>query len=326
MISIRTPSRLHFGFFSLPREEPATSSEEQSIPARSFGGVGLMIEAPGLQLTTEAASSWSAEGPLAERALAFARQFAQSSPELALSPQRIRIEQAAPEHLGLGTGTQLGLAVARALAISSRAEHLLPVDLATRVGRGIRSALGIHGFAQGGFLVEAGKRPGSGVSPLVARRPFPETWRVVLVLPPWGQGLHGTGEHDAFRRLRFQAQDGTTGTLCRLAVLGMLPSLVEHDWEGFGEALYEFNVGVGKLFAPVQGGIYADPRVAELVAWIRRQGVPGAGQSSWGPAIFAVLPDEQHAAFLAEEIRRAFSLKPTEVLVTRASNAGAKGA
>src|SRR5256885_2047192 len=71
-----------------------------------------------------------------------------------------------------------------------------------RVGRGKRSALGVHGFAQGGFLVEAGKRDADGVAPLTARADFPEDWRVVLVLPPWGQGLHGAAEGRALQGLQ----------------------------------------------------------------------------------------------------------------------------
>src|SRR5262249_9552130 len=161
-----------------------------ALPARHFGGVGLMIEAPGLQVAVEPAAAWSAEGPLAARALAFARRFAQALPPAAVPPCRVVVEQAAPDHAGLGTGTQLGLAGAGALAGAAGLPELPAVELARLVGRGLRSALGVHGFAQGGFLIDAGKGTAEGPAPLAARVAFPP-WPVVLALPPWGPGLHG---------------------------------------------------------------------------------------------------------------------------------------
>src|SRR4051812_20613887 len=121
MVRVRTSSRLHFGLLSLaggggtPWADPP---EVGILPARRFGGVGLMVEHPGIQVRAPPAAAWSAEGPLAERALAFAHRFADGSREgeagRPLPPQRLAVERAAPEHAGLGTGTQLGLAVGRA--------------------------------------------------------------------------------------------------------------------------------------------------------------------------------------------------------------------
>jgi beta-RFAP synthase len=317
VVRVRTASRLHFGILSLPAKEPTLSG-------RWFGGVGLMVETPGVALVAEPASEWSAEGPLADRALTFARQFKASATAADLSPHRLKIEQAAPEHMGLGTGTQLALAVARALSLRCGWGHLTATELAIRVGRGCRSALGIHGFEDGGFLVEGGKRQAAEISPLVLRHPFPETWTLILVLCPWGKGLHGADEHEAFQRL--QGHPVAITDLCRLVLLGMLPALVEHDYQGFSEALYEFNMRVGSIFAPIQGGTYVHPRVAELIAWIRQQGIHGVGQSSWGPAVFALLSDQEQAAHLAEGIRQTFALNRIHVLITRARNAGAETA
>src|SRR5262249_32050066 len=118
MIRITTGSRLHFGLFHLPGEGVEYWPDRTGtpiLPARRFGGVGLMIDEPGIQLTATPASEWSAVGPLGPRALAFARQYAEST-EQATTPCRIVVHRIAPEHSGLGTGTQLGLAVARALA------------------------------------------------------------------------------------------------------------------------------------------------------------------------------------------------------------------
>jgi beta-RFAP synthase len=325
-IRVRTPSRLHFGLLSLPGQDRWPNSEGQrTLTARRFGGVGLMIESPAVQLVAEPSPAWAAEGPLADRALEFARRFALSTPGADLPPHRLRIEHAPPQHIGLGVGTQLGLAVARALVQSTGLETMASGELALRVGRGNRSALGIHGFALGGFLVEAGKAEPEHLSPLVARIAFPDDWRLIVVMPPGGQGLHGADEQEAFHRLQSLPMDlATTDSLCRLALLGMLPALAERDFASFSEALYDFNLRAGSAFAPVQGGCYAAPQTAELVAWIQRRGVRGVGQSSWGPTVFAVAPDEARGAHLVESLRHGVKLEPARVLMTRASNLGAQ--
>jgi beta-ribofuranosylaminobenzene 5'-phosphate synthase len=330
MMRVRTASRLHFGLLSFASPETLAArwpdvQGQPALPARHFGGVGLMVEAPGIEVGVEPAAAWSAEGCLAERALAFARQFVRSlSLEQAEPPRPHRlVAGGAAEHLGLGTGTQLGLAVARALAAAYGLGDLGAIDLARRVGRGKRSALGIHGFAHGGFLVEAGKRLPDEVAPLVARAAFPEAWRLVLVLPAWGQGLHGNHESQAFQRLLARSDREVTDALCRLTLLGMLPALAERDLEAFGEAVYDFNRRVGEVFQPVQGGTYAHPRTAEVIGWLRQQGVHGVGQSSWGPAVFAVVEDELRAGALATRLGERFSFAAREVVVTRAANHGA---
>jgi beta-RFAP synthase len=325
MVSVQTFARLHFGLLN-----PAGGAAASSAPPafRRFGGVGLMVERPGIRVRVEPAAAWSAGGPLAERALSFAHRFTQrtgiEAGGRALSAHHLHVETATPEHAGLGTGTQLGLAVARALAVSWGQECDLRT-LARRVGRGLRSGLGAHGFELGGLLVEAGKRSAEELAPLVARLPFPDSWRLVLILPGAdAAGLHGTREVDAFAKLvaRPAAHD-RTDALCRLVLLGILPALVERELDAFGEALHEFNVRVGEVFAPVQGGVYAGPHVAERVAFLREQGVRGVGQSSWGPTVFAVVGEEDQAQHLAARVRGRFRLHDADVIVTRACNHGA---
>jgi beta-RFAP synthase len=321
---VQTGSRLHFGLLN-PGEGPFWADREGRpvLPARRFGGVGLMIDEPGVCVRVEPAGGWSAEGPLAGRALHFAQEFARGlEPEPAgggVGPARLVVETAPREHAGLGSGTQLGLAVARALA-GLWGIDLSVAELARRVQRGGRSGLGVHGFERGGLLVDAGKLPGVAVAPLVARLPFPEHWRILVAIPPAAPGLHGPGEQAAFERLAAPA--GTCEALCRLILLGMLPAVAEADLRAFGEALYDFNARVGELFAPAQGGTYAGPAVAELIGFIRRQGVAGVAQSSWGPGVSSVVEEEQ-ANDLAGRIRHYLG-PAADVWVSRARNEGAR--
>ena len=103
----------------------------------------------------------------------------------------------------------------------------------------------------------------------------------------------------------------------------MLPALHEVDLPAFGEALYEFNRRVGEMFRPAQGSVYSQPATEEWVGFLRKQGVHGVGQSSWGPTVFAVLEADQ-AEHLARHIRNTFGPNEGTVIVTRACNRGAE--
>jgi beta-ribofuranosylaminobenzene 5'-phosphate synthase len=326
VIRIEAPSRLHFGLLSLPREgfEPKAwldSEGEPRIAARYFGGVGLMVEHPGIILTVRPSTAWSARGYCSARALAFAQTACAA---WGISEQfEIRVERCPSEHIGLGTGTQLGLAVAQAIAMATGHCEIAVTDLARAVGRGCRSALGIHGFAQGGFLVEGGKLSPDSISPLAARMAFPEDWAVLLIRGNVPQGNHGQREAEAFQQLaRLGSQLTQTDGLCRLVLLGMLPALVERDLKTFGAALYDFNRRVGEMFRPWQGGVYCHPFVAELIEGLREKGCKGVGQSSWGPTVFAVVA-LQDVAGLVEWLTCRYAIRREEITVTGARNQGA---
>ncbi len=322
MVRVQTASRLHFGLLSLAPEGGRWPDRAgaPALPARRFGGVGLMVERPGVRLRAEPAGAWSADGPLAERALAVARRFAASVPRGGERPPcRFVVEECPPEHVGLGTGTQLALAVGRCLAALWGLE--VPAgELARHAGRGLRSALGVHGFDRGGFLVEAGRSASGTLGPLVARVPFPPDWRVVLARPAGAVGVHGSAERAALERLTAPA--ASADALSRLALLGMLPALAEGDLDAFGEALFDFNARAGEAFAPFQAGAYASPAAAGLVAWLRARGVRGVGQTSWGPTVCAVVAGEAEAQALARDVRAELG-GAGEVLVTGPANRGA---
>jgi beta-ribofuranosylaminobenzene 5'-phosphate synthase len=294
---IVAPSRLHFGLLSLPspdlRNWPGLDGAA-GLPIRQFGGVGLTIDNPGLAIRVSPSSNWSAGGPLAARALAFARLMSATLPAEERRCFHIVVERCPTEHSGLGVGTQLGMAVARGIAIELGHAEWPATELAKRVGRGERSAIGVLGFDRGGLLVEGGKLPGEPISPLVGRFEFPEEWTILLFTPPGASRWHGGLEADAFARLAGSIAE--TDALCRLILMGMLPALASANLDAFGESLYEFNARSGEVFAPLQGGRYASPAIADCVSRLRRLGIRGVGQSSWGPTVFAVIPKDQVAA------------------------------
>ncbi len=314
-VRIATGSRLHFGMFSfghgLDRRAP-----------RQFGGVGLMVAKPGIRLWVRRAPVLDASGPLADRAVDFMRRAAAALKLPALPQCHIRIEAAAREHIGLGTGTQLGMAISTAVHILAGQPLGLPGELAASIGRGGRSAIGSHGFAVGGLLVEAGKRQADEISPLVTRLELPTAWRVLLLLPRKATGLFGDAEREAFSRLPPVSAE-TTAALCAEAVLNLLPAAAEGDFEAFGASLDRFGQFAGSCFAPEQSGMFLDKRSARLAARLRELGATGIGQSSWGPTVFAMVENESKGYQLAEQIHADAASAEYDCILAKCANHGA---
>jgi beta-RFAP synthase len=305
MIRIVAPSRLHFGLVRVP------TAGESKPDERAFGGVGLMVDHPGVVVTVRPAAAWQFEGPLASRAQVFAARFMASVHEERRQAFQVLVERCPAEHTGLGVGTQLGLAVAKALAVAVGSPHDPAAALAPRIGRGERSAIGIHGFDSGGLIVEGGKRPDQGVSPLIEHVTLPDAWRVVLLTPPDAGRWHGDDERRAFAT----AAGGEPAALLYLAHTAIIPAAARGDLDAFGDALHEFNRRAGEPFAAAQGGTYASAEIAAVIEEVRGLGVRGVGQSSWGPTAFAVVGDGDAAAALVQRFRGRVPAHATRVSV-----------
>ncbi len=297
-VQVVTGSRLHFGMFSFGRSD-----------VRQFGGLGLMVEQPGLQLelALQPGNATSADDGcnLAARARGFIRRLAEPlglGPEMAAAV-RVRVLQAPAQHTGLGVGTQLALAVGRGLqALLNRAAT--PIALLARwLDRGRRSAVGIYGFELGGLIVESGKCDGQSISPLAARVELPEAWRFVLLTPGGAAGLSGEAEMAAFGRLPAVPLE-LTSQLCQQVLLEIVPAAREGDARAFGVAIDRFGRMAGECFAAQQGGVYASPAVEQLAAAARDEGALGVAQSSWGPTLAALVADDQAARELVCRLQR----------------------
>src|SRR5262249_13898035 len=142
------------------------------------------------------------EGPLRERIEAVALRVHRA---LELRPQaRIVVEEAIPEHVGLGSGTQVALALATAIA-GQRGIDQPVARLCALARRAQRSGVGFHLCQSGGLVVEGGHARGGvpvEVPPLLARHEVPEDWRIVVAIPPVAATVSGEMEEEAFRRLR----------------------------------------------------------------------------------------------------------------------------
>jgi beta-ribofuranosylaminobenzene 5'-phosphate synthase len=295
-VFVETTARLHFGVLDL-----------RGSLGRWFGGIGAAAPAPTLLVSASACDTLQVGGDDADRARMFAARF------LAChgikGGARVSVHRALPPHSGLGSGTQLALAVARSLAEI----HRLPTDpvsLARAVGRAGRSAVGTWTFAGGGLVVEGGRRRGAGdadgIAPLIARLPFPQSWRCVVAVPDSATGISGTAEDAMIMQLPLPPQQEVE-RVAHLVLFGLLPAVADGDLAGFGAALTEIQEMNGRWFASMQGGVFAPGPSAELVRRMRECGAAGVGQSSWGPAVYGIVEGEKASATLAAQVRDAFS-------------------
>ena len=282
-------ARLHFGVLDL-----------RGALGRRFGGLGAAIPSPSLLLEARPAREVSARGPDAARAAEFARRCLthHGLPD----GVELVLHRAVPAHSGLGSGTQLGLAVARAVAELYH-QRTDPASLAAASGRGLRSAIGTWTFGFGGFIVEGGRRPGADtIAPLLARFEVPAAWRCVVAVPPGAPGLSGDAEAAAFDELP-PPPEREVERVAHLVLMQLLPALAEADLGGFGEALSAVQRLTGAWFAPRQGGIFAPGAGGELIERMAGWGVPGVGQSSWGPAVYGIVEGPERGAELAGRVR-----------------------
>jgi beta-RFAP synthase len=312
-VVVTTGARLHFGFFAHGQRGH-----------RQFGGVGVMVDQPGFVVrTTPAPHDEFQCGIWQGRVEALlARLRAAGRRATTDLPLRVEIVAAPPAHSGFGSGTQLAMALVKAVTALAGETDLPHIELARRAGRGRRSAIGLHGFQHGGLLVEAGKRAPEEISPLVARVDFPEEWRFVLVRPRRETGISGTEESNEFSRLTPMSRE-LTANLCGLTLTEILPAAIEHDFSRASQSIGRFGRLVGEYFAPVQGGVIADAQMREIAESLQSRGIEGVGQTSWGPTLFVLCPSTAFARDLAAELSAAPAAADCEITVVAPLNRGA---
>jgi beta-ribofuranosylaminobenzene 5'-phosphate synthase len=322
MIEVRTCARLHLGLL-----------DNNGGQGRLYGSIGVAVNAPHLTLNAEIANSLEVEGLETGRVVTYAQRFMNQYG--APSGAHINVVESIPPHVGLGSGTQLGLAVGTALARIAGL-RLSVAEIALAVERGLHSGIGIATFQHGGFVLDGGHRihvpqgndggpdkamrttEKTSVPPLLFKHPMPRNWFFVLVLPETEPGISGEKEKEAFLQLPV-APERLVEKISWVLLMKMLPALVEKDIANFGQALTQIQYMVGDCFASAQGGRFAAPLLEKLVGFLIDKGAAGAGQSSWGPAIYGLVEGKRNAAKLAQEAQafidgqgggRAFCVQP----------------
>jgi len=296
-VVVRTGSRLHFALFDLNGEL-----------GRCDGGVGVYLERPGVVVEAERSARMQiVAGERKGEVARAARKF---------GPFRIVVRSSIPPHVGLGSTTQLLLAVAKACAPDRSAP-----ELARIVGRGGTSGIGTWGFEHGGLIFDAGHSFGkekksflpssaSRAPPpaLLARIPIPSSWLFVCSIPSPAR-IYGERERAIFSRYCPIPRREVEKALA-IAYSQLAPGALENDIGLFGEGLLGLQrVGFKKIEWKFQ-----NKQTRGAFAVLKRE-CAGAGLSSFGPLVFGVAESAKHARRLASSLSNSF--------ISKARNEGA---
>ncbi|MBS7623816.1 hypothetical protein KEJ39_09155, partial [Candidatus Bathyarchaeota archaeon] len=192
---MKTPSRLHFCLIDM-----------NGRLGRVDGSLGVAIDRPSVELTAWLSEEMRVYGKEASKTEVYARRF------LARTRSRervsINVQQTIPEHVGLGSDTQLSLAVATCIS-RLLGLNLSTYELARIMGRGGTSGIGVAAFEGGGLILDGGHSFGRGKdketflpssaseappAKVLARYDFPQDWAFILATPTTGKGAFGHRE------------------------------------------------------------------------------------------------------------------------------------
>ena len=287
-VIVKTPSRIHVTLIDMHGES-----------GRVDGGVGIALDEPGVLVEVRQNPVLEVTGGdsvIRDQIAGFARLVLEKIH--AGGSVAITVRQHIPSHVGLGSGSQLALAVAR--ATGECYGSTLPVkELALLVGRGGTSGIGTAAFGQGGFIIDGGHRFGTGCEksefrpsrasrgvrppPVIVRHEFPEDWRILVAMPQLPAGASGKKETDIFRNY-CPVPLSDVQALCHEVLMRMLPGIVERDLDLFGSSINAVqHLGFKKVELSLQ-----PKEIPLLMDHMRSAGAAGAGMSSFGPTVYAI--------------------------------------
>jgi beta-ribofuranosylaminobenzene 5'-phosphate synthase len=317
-VVIETPARIHL-----------TLADLTGTSGRVDGGVGITLDEPGILLEAERTNELVVEGKNAARARAAAQAVME---RFGLGGARLTIRDGYKMHVGLGGGTQLGIAAGKALCELYH-KKVSVREIARTINRGGTSGIGTASFDMGGFIIDGGHtfgpgkekadfRPSSvssGIRPaaVIAHHDFPQNWKILLAIPEVPKGANGQQEVDIFKKY-CPVPPAEVHELCYQILVRILPSVVEEDLDEFGAAINRIQeIGFKRIEVMLQ-----HPLVRSLMEEMRAAGAACAGLSSFGPTVYAIT--DTHARDIEAAAYDVMRCVGGEVLITSARNEGAR--
>ncbi|NHJ23113.1 MAG: hypothetical protein EAX89_00960 [Candidatus Lokiarchaeota archaeon] len=328
-IRIITPCRIHLSLI-----------DENGFTGRVDGGIGLMLDRPNVVFE---ASNNAEEFKI--KANKYYRESIEVINEIAsrvfkafnISNKNFHFNliRYYPSHVGLGSKTQLSLAIARAITKLKNINNLNTNELTKLVGRGGTSGIGWRGFENGGFILDAGHDFGIGkeketflpssasteVDPAITilRYPIPENWRFVLVIPNVKKGAYGDEEVSIFQSNAPIPKSEVTEVSHQI-LMKVIPGIIKNDLKCFGEGLKSIQkIGFKKIEISLQHDI-----VKGILKFFEEFGLKAYAMSSFGPSIVGIVESDEEANALLKEVQ--MRLKPIggHIYICKPNNDGAK--
>jgi beta-ribofuranosylaminobenzene 5'-phosphate synthase len=318
MPTVSVGARLHFGFQNLSLAH-----------ARLYGGLGVALAEPRVRVTATRSDA-------VECADATVRRYVRRATEVLDVPgAAVTVDETLPRHVGLGSGTQVALAIVAAVAAAYDRDATVR-EHAPDLGRGGRSGVGVAAFESGGFVVDGGHPtarfttdpPEAGewtVPPVVARHDLPADWRFVLAVPDSPRGRNGDREDESMRNVVDGADAAIADEVAGVVTRRLLPAAAEGRLDAFGDAVAAIGRLNGAWYADEQGGVFRPPVGTVVDELSSHPDVTGVGQSSWGPTVYG-LTDAAHRSAAADAARTALDAAGVDgdVRIVRPSNRGSR--
>ncbi|ADI32466.1 beta-ribofuranosylaminobenzene 5'-phosphate synthase family protein [Staphylothermus hellenicus] len=245
----------------------------------------------------------------------------------------IHILESFPRHVGLGSTTQILLAIGDCirriynLRLSIR-------ELALLFKRGIVSGIGIATYEKGGLIIDSGRRAKNGIigipkdlddlPSVIYRKNLPQHWYFIVITPKGIKGLDEKSETPFLEKPEENKE--LQYELLKILVLKLLPSISNNDPKTFGRAIYKIQLLTGKYFSKYQDSIFCCEEAEYIINSLMRNGVYGAGQSSWGPTVYGIIDYRKKALRTLSRVKQELYHRDIEAdyYISQVSNTGAR--
>ena len=306
-IQIISPARLHFGFLEI----------NSNYHNNSFGGIGLSIDKFYTKIKVTKNVKIKIKGKCLDKASFFLNTFCRKQK---IKPKfLLNVEKSTPQHIGLGSGTQLALSIGRAISDLSNL-NLSIKKIANILNRSYRSNVGLINFKHGGFLIDLKIKNKFFTN--INKVFFPEEWKIILIKDS-KEGLHGKNEANAFKKIKNFPEKNNV-RLIDLVLSKIYPSLIENNFNEFSKAITKLQSIMGNHFNVFQGGVFSSPAVSNVLNFLKKENVLGYGQTSWGPSGFAFFSNIKKAKKMETMLKKKFSsCNNLEFIICSGKNSGA---
>lgn len=303
-VIVNAGSRLHAGFHIIG----------DKIHKIEYAGAGFYVDKPNIRVRVKECGEAIYEGPSEFR-----------DPVAHVTEKTgfvgcVRLEESPRRHSGLGSTTQVMLAVYHGIKLL-RGENITKRGLLDAgfklLGRTKASTVGTLLYVYGGFVSGVGLPLPSDYS--VLRLPIPSDWRFIIVIPEVARGLNEKEEGSHLNSPKPAPQ--RVKQLMAIGFHYLAMGMVRKNLDLVLEGLRSMQTATGLYFSSIQGGVYRSD-VARIVDEASRDGIILA-QSSWGPTLYTIttVDSAESDRKTLEMIMREVGIRGT-VIVSRPRNTG----
>ncbi len=326
-VRITTPCRIHLSLI-----------DENGYTGRVDGGIGLMLDKPNVMFeATNSAKEFKIEAHhyyresidvINEKASRIFKLFKINNKNF-----HFKLKQYYPSHVGLGSKTQLSLAIATAIAKLKKLD-VSHKTLTNIMGRGGTSGIGWRGFKTGGFIIDGGHDFGEGQEKetflpssaatsadpalTIFRYDIPENWRFVVAIPNVRKGAYGDEEVSIFQSYT-PIPKNEVNEVSHQILMKIIPGILKNDLKCFGEGLKKVqSIGFKRREIQLQ-----DPVVKNLLSFMDDYGVKAHGMSSFGPSVVGITESESEAKDLIKAVKHQLEDVGGHFYLSKPNNIGA---